>query len=191
MAETVRIAHIPVPTTETAAVPERKDGRCKPAVDEALNIPGDRWTMLVLYEIGTGTERFNDTLQHAGMPPDRLAHCVFAVWRVGRSYVGASTATIHRASSMGLRRRADRSPPPSRRGRHRARDVHSRLRRAGRSLLPRTCEAGMPARPRRIISPIQLTSRELGPVGVSHAVRRIRDRAARVESGPVERVPAS
>ena len=191
MAETVRIAHIPVPTTETAAVPERTDGQCKAAVDQALNIPGDRWTMLVLYEIGTGTERFNDTLQHAGMPPDRLAHCVFAVWRVGRSYVSASTATIHRASSMGLRRRADRSPPPSRAG-----SVGRAMCTLGCAepdglLLPRTCEAGMPARPRRIISPIQLTSRELGPVGVSHTVRRIRDRAARFESGLAERVPAS
>jgi DNA-binding HxlR family transcriptional regulator len=44
------------------------------------------------------------------------------------------------------------------RWRRRTRDVHSRLRRAGQSLLPRTCDAGMPARPRRIISPIQLTS---------------------------------
>jgi len=48
--------------------------------------------------------------------------------------------------------------PALARWRRRTRDMHSRLRRAGRSLLPRTCDAGMPARSRRIIPPIQLTS---------------------------------
>jgi len=43
------------------------------ALDAALCILGDRWTLLVLYEIGTGTRRFNHIQQHTGMPRDRLA----------------------------------------------------------------------------------------------------------------------
>lgn len=55
------------------AVSEGENGPRNTALDWALNILGDRWTLLVLYEISAGTDRFNHIQQHTGMPRDRLA----------------------------------------------------------------------------------------------------------------------
>jgi DNA-binding HxlR family transcriptional regulator len=41
--------------------------------DWAVNVLGDRCTLLVLYEINAGTQRFNDIQRNIGMPRDRLA----------------------------------------------------------------------------------------------------------------------
>jgi DNA-binding HxlR family transcriptional regulator len=54
-------------------VSENEGGSRKSSLDWALNILGDRWTLLVLYEISTGTCRFNDIQRHTGMSRDRLA----------------------------------------------------------------------------------------------------------------------
>jgi DNA-binding HxlR family transcriptional regulator len=55
------------------AVSEGEDGPRIAALDWALHILGDRWTLLVLYEISTGTGRFNDIQRQTGTPRDRLA----------------------------------------------------------------------------------------------------------------------
>ena len=52
---------------------ECEDRPSNAALDGALCILGDRWTLLVLYEISTGTCRFNHIQRHTGMPRDRLA----------------------------------------------------------------------------------------------------------------------
>ena len=39
----------------------------------ALNIVGDRWSLLALHQIGQGVRRFNDIQRHTGIPRDRLA----------------------------------------------------------------------------------------------------------------------
>jgi DNA-binding HxlR family transcriptional regulator len=50
-----------------------EDGPRNAALDWALNILGDRWTLLILYEISAGTRRFNDIQRHTGMSRDRLS----------------------------------------------------------------------------------------------------------------------
>ncbi|MBS1696215.1 MAG: helix-turn-helix transcriptional regulator [Actinobacteria bacterium] len=42
-------------------------------LDWALTVLGDRWTLLVLYEISSGTVRFNDIQRYTGIPRNRLA----------------------------------------------------------------------------------------------------------------------
>jgi DNA-binding HxlR family transcriptional regulator len=41
-------------------------------VADALGLIGDRWSLLVIREIGFGVHRFNDIQRHTGMPRDRL-----------------------------------------------------------------------------------------------------------------------
>jgi DNA-binding HxlR family transcriptional regulator len=54
-------------------VSECEGGPRNVALDWALHILGDRWTLLVLSEIGTGTCRFNEIQRHTGMSRDRLS----------------------------------------------------------------------------------------------------------------------
>jgi DNA-binding HxlR family transcriptional regulator len=42
-------------------------------IADALDLIGDRWSLLVIREIGFGVHRFNDIQRHTGMPRDRLA----------------------------------------------------------------------------------------------------------------------
>lgn len=42
-------------------------------IDDALTVVGDRWSLLVVREIGFGVTRFNDIARHTGMARDRLA----------------------------------------------------------------------------------------------------------------------
>jgi DNA-binding HxlR family transcriptional regulator len=63
----------PNPTMEKDAVGESEVGPCNGALDWALNVLGDRWTLLILYEIGTGAHRFNHIQRNTGMSRDRLA----------------------------------------------------------------------------------------------------------------------
>jgi DNA-binding HxlR family transcriptional regulator len=42
-------------------------------IADALEVIGDRWSLLVIREIGFGVHRFNDIQRHAGIPRDRLA----------------------------------------------------------------------------------------------------------------------
>jgi DNA-binding HxlR family transcriptional regulator len=42
-------------------------------VADALEVVGDRWSLLVLRELGFGVRRFNDIKRHTGAPTDRLA----------------------------------------------------------------------------------------------------------------------
>lgn len=52
---------------------EREGGPRNAALDWALHLLGDRWTLLVLSEISTGTCRFNDIQRQTGMSRDRLS----------------------------------------------------------------------------------------------------------------------
>ncbi|TGD89034.1 transcriptional regulator [Mycolicibacterium sp. CH28] len=61
------------PTRRWSQVSECEEGPRNVALDWALNILGDRWTLLVLDEIGSGASRFNDIQRHTGMPRDRLS----------------------------------------------------------------------------------------------------------------------
>jgi len=54
-------------------VNESEEGPRNGALDCALNMLGDRWTLLILCEIGTGTHRFNHIQRNTGVPRDRLA----------------------------------------------------------------------------------------------------------------------
>ena len=42
-------------------------------LERALDVVGDRWSLLALHEIGQGVARFNDIQRRTGMPRDRLA----------------------------------------------------------------------------------------------------------------------
>ena len=55
------------------AVSGRDDCSRDAAFDWAVNVVGDRCTLLVLYQIGAGRYRFNDIQHNTGMPRDRLA----------------------------------------------------------------------------------------------------------------------
>ena len=49
---------------------------CSPrecAIADALSVVGDRWTLLVVRELGYGVHRFNDIQANTGAPRDRLA----------------------------------------------------------------------------------------------------------------------
>jgi DNA-binding HxlR family transcriptional regulator len=61
------------PEAEMVAVRHCDDPPRHAAFDWAVNIVGDRCTLLVLYAIGAGRHRFNDIQQNTGMPRDRLA----------------------------------------------------------------------------------------------------------------------
>lgn len=52
---------------------ESEVGPCNPALYWALNVLGDRWTLLILSEIDTGARRFNHIQRNTGMSRDRLA----------------------------------------------------------------------------------------------------------------------
>jgi DNA-binding HxlR family transcriptional regulator len=58
---------------EMAAATEHHDCPRSAAFDWAVNVLGDRCTLLVLYEIGAGTARFNDIQRNTGVPRDQLA----------------------------------------------------------------------------------------------------------------------
>jgi len=58
---------------EKGTVSESEVGPCHVALDWALNLLGDRWTLLILYEIGTGARRFNHIQRNTGMSRDRLS----------------------------------------------------------------------------------------------------------------------
>ena len=53
--------------------PRLLDGVRPCAIADALEIVGDRWSLLVLREIGLGVRRFNDIQRHTGAPRDRLS----------------------------------------------------------------------------------------------------------------------
>jgi DNA-binding HxlR family transcriptional regulator len=42
-------------------------------VADALDVVGDRWSLLILREVGFGVHRFNDIQRHTGAPRDRLS----------------------------------------------------------------------------------------------------------------------
>lgn len=52
---------------------ERNNRPGSAAFDWAVNILGDRCTLLVLYQISAGSHRFNDIQHNIGVPRDRLA----------------------------------------------------------------------------------------------------------------------
>jgi DNA-binding HxlR family transcriptional regulator len=52
-------------------------------VAEALDLVGDRWSLLVIRELGFGVHRFNDIQRHTGMPRDRLAARLRALEQAG------------------------------------------------------------------------------------------------------------
>jgi DNA-binding HxlR family transcriptional regulator len=60
------------PKAEMVAVRERDDWPRNPAFDWVASVLGDRCTLLVLYEISTGTHRFNHIQRNTGLPRDRL-----------------------------------------------------------------------------------------------------------------------
>jgi DNA-binding HxlR family transcriptional regulator len=41
-------------------------------IADALELIGDRWSLLVIREISFGVHRFNDIQRHTGIPRDRL-----------------------------------------------------------------------------------------------------------------------
>ena len=43
------------------------------ALERALDVVGDRWTLVVLHELSLGVVRFNDIQRHTQMPRDGLA----------------------------------------------------------------------------------------------------------------------
>ena len=49
------------------------DGPDASALGWAVNIVGDRWSLLTLSEIGRGVGRFNEIQRRTGIPRDRLA----------------------------------------------------------------------------------------------------------------------
>jgi DNA-binding HxlR family transcriptional regulator len=49
----------------------------------ALDLIGDRWSLLVMRELGFGVNRFNDIQRHTGMPRDRLAARLRALEQAG------------------------------------------------------------------------------------------------------------
>ncbi len=58
---------------EMVAVTEHHDCPRSAAFEWAVNVLGDRCTLLVLYEIGAGTSRFNYIQRNTGVPRDQLA----------------------------------------------------------------------------------------------------------------------
>ncbi len=122
------IAYVPDPTTEMAAVDEREDGPRNAALNWALNILGDRWTLLVLSEISAGTRRFNELQRGTGMSRDRLSmrlrhlearglvcrrrycdhppRCEYGLTEAGRSLL----PTLHALEAWGARYSVCRSP---------------------------------------------------------------------------------
>jgi DNA-binding HxlR family transcriptional regulator len=52
--------------------PTMLDGVRPCPIADALDLIGDRWSLLVIREIGFGVHRFNDIQRHTGMPRDRL-----------------------------------------------------------------------------------------------------------------------
>ena len=52
---------------------ENEVGHCNATLDWVLNVLGDRWTLLILCEIGQGACRFNHIQRNTGMSRDRLA----------------------------------------------------------------------------------------------------------------------
>jgi DNA-binding HxlR family transcriptional regulator len=52
-------------------------------IADALGVIGDRWSLLVIREIGFGVHRFNDIQRHTGMPRDRLAARLRALEQAG------------------------------------------------------------------------------------------------------------
>jgi DNA-binding HxlR family transcriptional regulator len=55
------------------AASEREGRPRSAAFDWAVNVLGDRCTLLVLHEISTGNHRFNHIQRNIGVPRDRLA----------------------------------------------------------------------------------------------------------------------
>jgi DNA-binding HxlR family transcriptional regulator len=53
-------------------VSESEVESCNAALDRALIVLGDRWTLLILSEIDTGARRFNHIQRNTGMSRDRL-----------------------------------------------------------------------------------------------------------------------
>jgi DNA-binding HxlR family transcriptional regulator len=60
-------------TAEKIAVSERAGQPRSAAFDWAVDVLGDRCTLLVIYELSAGSHRFNDIQRNTGMPRDRLA----------------------------------------------------------------------------------------------------------------------
>ena len=56
------------------AEPVILDGVRPCPIADALDIIGDRWSLLVLREIAFGVHRFNDIMRHTGIARDRLSH---------------------------------------------------------------------------------------------------------------------
>lgn len=63
--------------------PEMFDGVRPCPIADALELVGDRWSLLVLREIGFGVRRFNDIQRHTGAPRDRIADRLRKLEEVG------------------------------------------------------------------------------------------------------------
>ena len=61
------------PAAARVTAGERIDRPGSAAFYWAVNIVGDRCTLLVLYQISAGAHRFNDIQRNIGAPRDRLA----------------------------------------------------------------------------------------------------------------------
>lgn len=65
--------------TEGEAAPDHGYGLDVPgqprvcSIADALDVVGDRWSLLILREIGFGVSRFNDIRNNTGAPRERLA----------------------------------------------------------------------------------------------------------------------
>jgi DNA-binding HxlR family transcriptional regulator len=58
----------------TLAGPELLEGTRACPIADALDLVGDRWSLLVLRELGFGVLRFNDIRRHTGIARDRLSN---------------------------------------------------------------------------------------------------------------------
>jgi DNA-binding HxlR family transcriptional regulator len=63
--------------------PVMLDGVRPCPIADALELVGDRWSLLVMREISFGVHRFNDIQRHTGMPRDRLAARLRALEQAG------------------------------------------------------------------------------------------------------------
>jgi DNA-binding HxlR family transcriptional regulator len=63
----------PDPRNDVLRDGELLDGVRPCFIADALELVGDRWSLLVLRELAFGVRRFNDIQRHTGAPRDRLA----------------------------------------------------------------------------------------------------------------------
>jgi len=62
-----------VDATRPELEPTRLDGPRVCSIADALELVGDRWSLLVLRELGFGVRRFNDIRQNTGAPRETLS----------------------------------------------------------------------------------------------------------------------